>query len=49
MMLTNLRHTLPWFTLLSLLTLALTACKSEAGGDRPPVVVVNTCVFTVGR
>jgi len=40
MMLTNLRHTLPWFTLLSLLTLALTACKSD-GGDRLPVVVMN--------
>lgn len=41
MMLTNLRHTIPWFALLSLLTLALTACTSDGGGDRLPVVVVN--------
>lgn len=38
MMLTNLRHTLPCFALLSLLTLALTACKSDGGGDRLPVI-----------
>lgn len=41
MMLTNLRHTIPWFALLSLLTLALTACTSDGGGDQTPVNVVN--------
>jgi len=41
MMLTNLRHTVTWFTLLGLLTLALAACKSDGGGDGLPVVVVN--------
>lgn len=41
MMLTNLRHTLPWLALLSVPMLALTACKSDGGGDSPPVVVVN--------
>ena len=41
MMLTNLRHNIPWFALLSVLTLALTACKSDGGGDSTPVDVVN--------
>lgn len=41
MMLTNLRHTIPWFALLSLLSLALTACTSDGGGDQTPVNVVN--------
>lgn len=41
MMLTNLRHRLPWLALLSVPMLALTACKTDGGGDSPPVVVVN--------
>lgn len=41
MILTNLRHTLPWLALLSVLTLALTACNGDSGGDSRPVVVVN--------
>jgi hypothetical protein len=40
-MLTNLRHRLPWFALLGVLTVAMTACNSDGGGDSPPVAIVN--------